>query len=111
MRAWWRLADIVLAGCLSVSIATTAANAAEINVVSTGSVQELLTALAPAFERASGHTLMVRVEAGSAIVSKIKAGEDADLVVAGADTIDELVKAGKVAAEDRLDVLLSGVGV
>ena len=109
MRAWLKLAVVAVAGCLSV--AATAARAAEINIISTGSVQELLTALAPAFERASGHKLKVRVEAGSAIVSKIKAGEEADLVVAGADTIDELVKAGKVPAADRLDVLLSGVGV
>jgi len=109
MRAW-KLAVAAVAGCLSVSAATTA-DAAEINIISTGSVQELLMALAPAFEHASGHKLKVRIEAGTAIVNKIKAGEEIDLVVAGADTIDELVKVGKVAAADRLDVLLSGVGV
>ena len=106
MHTWSKIAATATAGCL----AATASGAADITVISTGSVQELLAALAPSFERASGHRLRVRIEAGTAIVSKIKAGEDADLVLAGAATIDELVKEGKIPAASRLNVLLSGVG-
>jgi molybdate transport system substrate-binding protein len=102
---------VATAGCLGMLAATTAASSAEIKVLCTGSVQELLLALAPDFERASGHKLSVRIEAGSAIPAKIKAGEDADLVIAGDGTIDALVKAGKIPDANRRNVLLSGVGV
>jgi molybdate transport system substrate-binding protein len=111
MHTWSKIAATATAGCLGALVAATASGAADITVISTGSVQELLAALAPSFERASGHKLRVRIEAGTAIVSKIKAGEDADLVLAGAATIDELVKEGKIPAASRLNVLLSGVGV
>jgi molybdate transport system substrate-binding protein len=91
----WSKVTAAVAGCLSAAIAATAVNAAEVNMLATGSMQDLLGALVPAFERASGHKFTVRIESSPAILSKVKADESFDLVLAGTDTIGELVKAGK----------------
>jgi molybdate transport system substrate-binding protein len=99
MHTWSKIAATATAGCLGALVAATASGAADI-VISTGSVQRLLAALAPSSNARAG-TLKVRIEAGTAIMSKIKAGEDADLVLAGAATIDELVKDGKIPAASR----------
>jgi molybdate transport system substrate-binding protein len=111
MRTWSKIVVATAsAGCVSVFVAA-AAGAAEIKVLSTGSVQDLLAALAPAFERVSGHKLVVSIKSGVEITSKVKAGDDADLVIAGVGLIDDLVTAGKIPAANRRKVLISGVGV
>jgi molybdate transport system substrate-binding protein len=111
MPAWSKIVTAATAGCLGVFVAATVVSAAEIKVLSTGSVQELLAALAPAFERATGHKLVVSIESGAVITGKVKAGDDADLVIAGVDLIEDLVKVGKIPAANRRNVLISGVGV
>jgi molybdate transport system substrate-binding protein len=100
------------AGCLSALIAGSAAMAAEINVVSTaGPMPEIMGALVPIFERASGHKVTIKFQGAPATVSQLKEGASIDLLIADEDVIGTLVKDGRIAAGGSSRVMLSRVGV
>jgi molybdate transport system substrate-binding protein len=63
------------------------------------------------FERASGHKVAVSFLSGAVLPVKVKEGAQADLLVTTPETIDDLVKAGKVVAGTRVDFVRSGAGV
>src|SRR3979411_2372779 len=66
--------------------------------------------VAPAFERATGHKVIVSFEAGPSLMQKVNAGAPADLVTHYPDVIDDLIKQGKVVG-GRIDFARAGVGV
>ena len=101
----------VLAGCLSAVLAASAVNAAEVNVIASTAMREVLGELVPMFERASGHKVTVSFLSGAVLPGKVKEGAEADLVVTTPATIDDLVKAGKLVAGTRVDFVRSGAGV
>jgi molybdate transport system substrate-binding protein len=109
MRAWSRTA--VVAGCLGALLIGNAVNAAEITVIASTAMREVLADLVPMFERASGHKVAVSFFSGAVLPVKMKEGAQADLVVTTPATIDDLVKAGKVVAGTRVDFVRSGAGV
>ena len=64
MSAWTKIAGWAATGCLSVALAGSAAIAAEITVVSTaGPMPEVMGALVPMFEQASGHKVAIKPHA------------------------------------------------
>jgi molybdate transport system substrate-binding protein len=87
------------------------ADAAEIKVISTGSLKEALGELAPAFEKSSGHKVAAIFAGTDEIVRRLGAGEPIDIVIAPAVWIDDLIKRGLVIADSRADVARSGIGV
>ena len=66
--------------------------------------------VAPAFERATGHKVIVRFEPGPLLMQKVNAGAPADLVTHYPNVIDDLIKQGKVVGS-RVDFARAGVGV
>jgi molybdate transport system substrate-binding protein len=87
------------------------ASAAEIKVLSSGAVKEIYEELAPQFEKSSGHKL-VATWSGTALIRKqVGTGEPFDLVIVGAEEIDNFIAAGKVAKGSRVDLVKSAVGV
>jgi molybdate transport system substrate-binding protein len=106
---WSKTAAV--AGCLGVVLAASTLNAAEVNVIASTAMREVLEELVPMFERASGHKVAVSFQSGAVLPVKIKEGAQADLVVTTPETIDDLVKAGKVVAGTRADFVRSGAGV
>jgi molybdate transport system substrate-binding protein len=113
MTAWAKIA--AAAGCLgaigAVIGATTAAKAAEINVIASTAMREVLEDLAPMFERASGHKVTVTFLSGAVLPVKLKEGAQADLVVTTPETIDDLTKASKVVAGSGAMFVRSAAGV
>ena len=100
------------AGCLSALIAGSAAMAAEINVVSTaGPMPEVMGALVPIFERASGHKVTIKFQGAPQTVSQLKEGASIDLLIADEEVIGNLVRDGRIAAGGSSRVMLSRVGV
>jgi molybdate transport system substrate-binding protein len=91
-----------LAGCLGAVVAATATNAAEINVIASTAMREVMEELVPMFERASGHKVAVTFLSGAVLPGKVKEGVQADLVVTTPATIDDLVQAGRVVAGGRV---------
>ena len=101
-----------VAACLTVLMAQgSAVRAADVNVIASTAMREVLDELVPMFERASGHKVTVSFLSGAVLPVKLKDGAQADVVVTTPETIDDLVKAGKVAAGTRVDFVLSGAGV
>lgn len=88
-----------------------AASVAEITVIASTAMREVLEALAPDFERASGHQVVLRFESGASLPIKVKEGAAADLVVTTPATVADLVQAGRLRPGSRIDFVRSGVGV
>jgi molybdate transport system substrate-binding protein len=106
MRRWTSAAAAAVLAVLSMSGPS---RAAEITVLTNMGVVSAVRDLAPAFERASGHNVIVSFEAGGAMMHKINANVPADLVTLGPDAIDELIKQGKVVS--RFNFARAGIGV
>src|SRR4029077_16587036 len=88
-----------------------AVHAGEITVLAGQGVVSAVRDLAPAFERASGHKVVVSFEAGPALMNKVNANAPADLVTHYPDAIDDLIKKGKVLAGTRTDFARGGIGL
>jgi molybdate transport system substrate-binding protein len=84
---------------------------AEIKVLSTHAVQEVLTELGPVFERASGFDLAIDYDPANALKRTIEAGTPFDVAIVTRMVIDELVLTGKVRRETSKDICRSGLGV
>ncbi len=87
------------------------AQSAEISVLSSGAVREIVTELLPQFEKSSGHKAAVTWSGTATIKKQIGGGEIYDLVIVGAPVIEDFIKAGKVRPGSRVDLVRSGVGV
>jgi molybdate transport system substrate-binding protein len=90
---------------------TTAAHAAEIKVMASAAVREVLLDLIPAFEKSSGHKVISTWAGTEAITKRISGGEVVDVVLIAAPNIDKLISEGKLVAGSRADVAKSGIGV
>ncbi len=86
-----------------------AAQAAEVKVFSGGGFRSVMTELAPAFERATGHKVVATFDSNGELERRIKAGESFDVLLIGGSTFDAL--GGKIAPAPRVDVARAGLGV
>jgi molybdate transport system substrate-binding protein len=87
-----------------------AAQAAEVKIISTGAMPGFYDAITPMFERATGHKLKVEFGLPPDLVKKIETGEPFDVAVLSFD-VERLIKQGKIAADSRTVLGRIGVGV
>jgi molybdate transport system substrate-binding protein len=87
------------------------AHAAEITVLAGQGVVSAVRDLAPAFERATGHKVVVSFELAPALASKINSDAPADIVTHYPDAIEDLIKKGKVLPGTRATFARAGIGV
>jgi molybdate transport system substrate-binding protein len=87
------------------------ARAAEIKVLTAGAMKAVVLAVAPAFEAATGHTLVIDNDTAGGLARRIAAGEAFDAAVVTPRVIDDLIAAGKIVAGTRADVATVGMGV
>jgi molybdate transport system substrate-binding protein len=99
-----------------VLLSAAGAQADEIKVMTSGAFSAALKELTPAFERASGSTLVI-VSGGSvagapdSIPDRLQRGERTDVLIMAAGGIDDLAKAGRVVAGSRVDLARSSIGI
>jgi molybdate transport system substrate-binding protein len=67
--------------------------------------------LVPKFERDTGHKVETAWVPSVQMMTRLKGGEVVDFMIMSAASLDELVQAGVVAAQDRFDFAKSGVAV
>ena len=84
---------------------------AEIKVLSAGAYKQVVLALQPAFEKQTGHKLIVDNGTVGQLVKRIDGGEAFDIVVVSPGAIEDLTKKGKVAAGSRTLLARVGIGV
>jgi molybdate transport system substrate-binding protein len=87
------------------------AQAAEVRVFSSNALKTVLEELAPQFEKASGHKLIVTFKSAAALKADIEKGEAFDVAILTASALDDLLKQGKLAAATRTEIARSGAGV
>ena len=84
--------------------------AAEVKVLTAGAMKEVILALVPDFERATGHKVMLDNDTAGALSRRIEGGEAVDFAVITAPVIDALIGNGKL-APTRTDLANVGIGV
>ena len=84
---------------------------AEIKILSTHAVQEVLSEVGPAFERVSGLGLAIDYDPANAIRRRIEAATSFDVVIVTRTVIDELASKDKILRETCKDICQSGLGV
>lgn len=92
------------------------ARADEVRVVSSGGFAEAYKALAPEFERRTGHTLVTEWgpsmgDTANAVPARLARGEPIDVLIMVGYALGRLVEQGKVAADSRADLARSLIGV
>ena len=87
------------------------AQAAEIAVLASPAMKEAYAELVPRFERSSGHKVTTTWAGTADIMKRIQAGGTYDVVIAAANSLDELTDTGRLMAGSRKDLVRSGVGV
>jgi molybdate transport system substrate-binding protein len=85
--------------------------AAELKVLSAGAFKQIVVALAPEFEKATGHKLVIENETVGALVKKIDGGAHFDVTFLSPGAVDDLAKKGKIAEGSRVNIARVGVGV
>src|SRR5882672_2469569 len=97
------IAAAAVAGLIGAAVTVTAASAAEIALLSSTAMREVLEELVPAFERASGHKVTITFQSGVNVSAKLREGAVADLVITAGPALDQLAREGKVVAGSRFD--------
>ena len=88
-----------------------AANGAELKVLTAGAFMQVIEALIPDFEKATGHTVKVEKDTAGGLKKRIAAGEAFDVAVITPVVIEALAKDGKLIAQSHVKVATVGVGV
>ena len=107
-----RIAAFVVA-CLSVAWA---AAAQDVRVMTSGAFTEACTQLAPVFERATGHAMVLTFGASmgsgaDTIPSRLARHDPADVVILARSALDDLVARGQVIPASRVDLVRSRIGM
>jgi molybdate transport system substrate-binding protein len=106
-----KVAAAIAAGCVGVFVTATAVKAAEVVLMTTGAVQEILHGLIPSFESSTGHKVAMTVLGTGGAVDAIKQGKFADLILLGPDALNELAAAGKLDAASIKPAFNSRIGL
>jgi molybdate transport system substrate-binding protein len=87
------------------------AQGTELVVVTSDGVKAAVEELVPQIEHSIGHKLTTQFGSSKGLIAKIQAGEPFDAAILASDSIDDLIKQGKIAAGTRADVARTGMGV
>lgn len=99
-----------LAACIAL-LTGQGAVAAEIKVLTAGATQDVVVAAVPAFERQSGHKIVIAYDTAGALANRIARGEAFDLAVLTQAGVDDLIAKNFMAAGSRVNLAKVGVGV
>jgi molybdate transport system substrate-binding protein len=90
---------------------THAADGAELKIFGSRVTKMVMGDLGPQFEQASGYKPVVITDVAAVMKRRIESGEPFDLAVLVDFQTDDLIKAGKLLADTRADVMKAGIGV
>jgi molybdate transport system substrate-binding protein len=85
--------------------------AAEINVMHGGAFTQVMRAIVPDFERATGHRVVPHRDTVGALTKKIAAGDPFDMAVLTPEAIDRFIVSGRIVPGSRRDIARVGIGV
>ena len=103
-----RLRQILLGLALALPLAT--AQAAEVKVLTTGAMKQVVLALQPEFEK-QGHKLVVDNDTAGALLKRIEGEEAFDMVVLTPAGLDQLAAKNKISASTKANLARVAIGV
>jgi molybdate transport system substrate-binding protein len=106
-----RMTLLALAIVVMAAGAPRGAAAAEIKVLTAGAFKQVLLALVPDFEKATGHKVTVENDTVGALSKRIEGGEAFDLAVLTPAAVKDLSSKGKFVAGSAQSLARVGVGV
>lgn len=80
-------------------------------IISSMATRQLLSDLTAAYTNRAGQTVNITSVGGVDAVHRVKAGEAFDVVVLATDAIDQLIAAGLLRADSKVDLVHSGIAV
>jgi molybdate transport system substrate-binding protein len=92
-------------------VQTTLAKAADIRVLCSNGLKAVFEELAPQFEKASGHKVVVTFGLAAGFKQQIDTGTAFDVAILTPALIDELIKSGKMTADSRAVIARTGLGI
>ena len=95
----------------AVIAAPAVATADEIRIWTARAIATVLAEIGPAFERETGHRLIVSSDLPPAFLRRLGAGEPFDILISGSTPVDEWIRDGRIVAKTRTDIARSGIGV
>jgi molybdate transport system substrate-binding protein len=109
------LSAALLSSCALQPSVPVASRSAEIRVITSGAFTEAYKMLVPEFEKATGHKVISNFGASmgnapDSIPSRLARNEPADVIILAGPSLDEFIKAGKVAPGSRVDLVRSSIG-
>ena len=87
------------------------AQAAELKVLSTGAAKPVVVAASEAFQKQSGHTLVIENDTAGGVAKKIESGAAFDVAIISPAIVDDLTAKGKFAPGTRVSIARVGIGV
>src|ERR1700704_3760522 len=87
------------------------AEAAEIKVIAGGSMTASLNALAPEFENATGHKLVIHFDSTPSIIARVTSGTPFDAVVVPVDVFKDAAAKARFAPGPSIDIARVGYGI
>jgi molybdate transport system substrate-binding protein len=102
---------MVLSLAVATVLHTSASNAAEIKCICAEALRPVLTQVAPEFERASGHKLVITYELAPVVKRRIEQDESFDLTVLNPPQAADLAKQGKLAPDKIVNLARAGLGI
>jgi molybdate transport system substrate-binding protein len=91
--------------------AATSLGAAELKVIGGGSMTASLNAIAPEFEKATGHKLISHFDSTPNIIARVNAGTPFDVVVVPVDVFKDAAAKARFAPGPTIDIARVGYGV
>src|SRR4051794_26554385 len=87
------------------------AEAAELKVIAGGSMTVIMNALAPDFEKATGHRLVTHFDSTPNIITRVTSGTPSDVVVVPVDVFKDATAKARFAPGPTIDIARVGYGV
>jgi molybdate transport system substrate-binding protein len=106
-----RLFSFVCGAFGLLALATYPAQGDELRIFGSRVTRMIVEDIGPQFERTTGHRLVVLTDVAAVMKRRIETGEPFDLAVLLNFQTDELIKAGKLLADTRVDLMKAGIGV
>jgi molybdate transport system substrate-binding protein len=105
------LAVAIIFGLLELVAPCGLTQAAEVRVLASNALTDVMEELVPAFERASGHKVLATYDPTNGVLSKIKNGESFDSVIIIKQSVEDLQASGKVVAGSQVDIARTSMGI
>jgi molybdate transport system substrate-binding protein len=111
MRAWLSIAAAASLACFGALATVAPTCAAEVKVLSSNAMTDVMTDLVPEFERTTGHKVVAILEPTNAVMNRIKAGESGDVIILIQASLDELKKTGKIVPGSEANLAKTSLGL